>query len=79
MIGGMTTGEELDLALAEIGRQRQALDIALRGLAAARDAGFAGADRFIAEVNEALAVRQRPIQPVLPPHVTAWLKGLFRR
>ena len=79
MAGGLTTGEELDLAIEEIGRQRAALDIAMRGLAAARDGGFPDANRFMAEANEALAGKLPPPVPLLPSQFRAWIKGLLGR
>ena len=43
MVGGLTDDEDNFLLAAENRRQRAAVEIALRGLAEARDAGFARA------------------------------------
>lgn len=72
----LTEGEERGLVQAENIRLRKALDIAQRGLAAARDAGFAPASAVIAEMNAALT----PVVPVSEPlRLPAWLRWLLGR
>jgi hypothetical protein len=80
MVAGLTRGEELELALAENRRYRAAIDIAVRGLAAARDSGFQEASGIIARVNEALA-RASAAHPPAPlwPQVLAWARRLHNR
>jgi hypothetical protein len=72
----LTHGEERALLQAENARLRNALEIAQRGLAAARDAGFIDASRIIAEVNAPMAAK--PIAPE-PSPLGIWLKGVFGR
>ena len=68
MVAGLTQGEELALATAENRRYRAALDLAVRGLAAARDQGYAGASEVIADVNAALVPKTSlaPAEPLWP-------------
>jgi len=80
MVAGLTQGEELALATAESRRYRVALDLAVRGLAAARDQGYAGASDVIADINAALVPNAPPasIQP-LWPQLAALTRRLFGR
>jgi hypothetical protein len=75
MVAGLTPGEELDLAMAENERCRAAIEIAIRGLSAARDQGFQDASEVIADVNAALA-QITPPPPPLWPQLVAWAKSL---
>jgi hypothetical protein len=80
MAAGLTGVEELNLAMAENRRYRAALEIAIKGLASARDRGFQDASGVMADVNAALA--QRPLPPAPPPlwpQFAAWTKGLSER
>ena len=80
MVAGLTYAEELDLAVAENRRYRAAIDIAVQGLATARDQGFAGASDVIAHVNNALSPKApAPSSPPLWPRFVAWAKSLFGR
>jgi hypothetical protein len=54
MPAGLTLGEELDLAVAENRRYREAIAKALQGLDAAREHGFAQASDVIGDINEIL-------------------------
>jgi hypothetical protein len=77
MTMGLTGEEELSLAAAENRRYRAALEIAIRGLATARDQGFQEASGIIADVNTALT--QRPLPPApepLWPLLANWAKRL---
>jgi hypothetical protein len=78
VVAGLTYGEELDSARAEAERCRAALDIAIRGLSAARDQGFERASDIIADVNSALSPKRRraPTSPVLP-QLAAWARSLL--
>jgi hypothetical protein len=78
VVAGLTYGEELDLARAETECCRVALDIAIRGLSAARDQGFEGASDIIADVNSALFPKPPPAQaPLLLPQLAAWVRSLL--
>jgi hypothetical protein len=80
MVAGLTQSEELNLAMAANRRYRAALEIAIRGLSAARDRGFQEASGFIQDVNTALAhVSPPPTPPPLWPQFVAWAKGLSGR
>jgi hypothetical protein len=72
MPGGLTLGEELDLATAENRRYRAALEIALKGLATARKRGFPEASDIIGDVNAALASRPAAASPPVRPALLAW-------
>lgn len=75
----LTDDENRVLLQAENMRLRKALDIALRGLAAARDAGFADANRIIAEVNEAMVAKPIPSAPSPLRELAARLSKLLGR
>jgi hypothetical protein len=80
MVAGLTYAEELDLAVAENRRYRAAVDIAIQGLATARDRGFEGASDVIAHVNSALSPKApASSSPLLWPRFVAWAKSLSRR
>ena len=80
MVAGLTDGEELSLATAKNQRYRAALEIAIRGLSAARDRGFQEASGIIADVNTALTqVSPPPAPPPLWPQFVAWAKGLSEK
>jgi hypothetical protein len=69
---GLTISEERELAEARARRLQAALDVAMRGLAAARDSGFADANGYIAEANEALSKA-----PSTGPHrLGSWISRL---
>jgi hypothetical protein len=77
MTMGLTGEEELSLAAAENKRYRAALEIAIRGLSAARERGFQEASGVIADVNSALAQRQLPpASEPLWPLLASWAKRL---
>jgi hypothetical protein len=80
MVAGLTQSEELALASAENRRYRAALELALRGLAAARDHGFTGASDVIADINAVLVPKTppAPVQPLWPP-LAALIRWLFGR
>ena len=75
MVAGLTGAEELNLAIAANRRYRAALDIAIHGLASARDCGYQDASLVMADVNAVLT--HRPVahmSPPLWPRIFAWLK-----
>ena len=78
MVAGLTSSEELSLAMAENRRYRAAIEIAVRGLATARDHGFQDASGVIEDVNRALAQRPLPTR-TLWPQLAAWAKRLTGR
>jgi hypothetical protein len=71
MVAGLTLEEELDLARAENRRYRAAVAIAMRGLADARDQGFADASAVLAHINAALSP-----QPAKPTPSPPWRQAL---
>jgi hypothetical protein len=73
---GLTYEEDRFLLAAENACYRKAIEIALRGLEEARDAGFARAPEIIAEINAALTVTPLPEPKPLWPTVAAWCKRL---
>ena len=73
MAGGLTGDEDRFLLAAENRRYREAVEIALRGLAEARDAGFARAPEIIADINAALAVKPLPPPEPIWPKIRSWL------
>jgi hypothetical protein len=79
MAGGLTDDEDRYLLRVENRRYREALEIALRGLAEARAEGFARASEIIAEINATLAMK--PLAPPEPvwPQIVAWLARLVRK
>jgi hypothetical protein len=73
---GLTYDEERFLLAAENACYRRAIEIALRGLEEAREAGFSRAPQIIAEINAALFVTPLPGQQPLWSKVAAWGRRL---
>jgi hypothetical protein len=78
MVAGLSQSEELELALAQNRRYRAAIDIAVRGLSAARDNGFGEASVVIGRINDALGRSARPARrSPLWPQFAGWARDLL--
>ena len=73
---GFAYEEDRFLLTAENACQRRAIEIAIRGLDEARDAGFARAPEIIADINAALTVTPLPEPQPLWSKVAAWGRRL---
>jgi len=73
---GPTYDDERFLLAADNACYRRAIEIALRGLEEARDAGFSRAPQIIAEIHTALTVTPLPGPQPLWSKVAAWGRRL---